>query len=219
MKCCQLFTMPPPLQWSQHCHFHFSVQLRHYRSTHRHLWWQFSLTQRTVLFWIFLSNTKKNEGEMGRKKVSHAAKSFLSRNDSAIFHLNTNIYTKISPSHYAEITLISAGKIKSHWSIMKAARAGQLLCRSHGTALLLSPVLLWIKSDQKKRVWKSGGEGGVIIPGLKPEFCCQLSARSNFLQLSYKTGKKKRGWERERGGRQRGLQWKHKQAWPLLHQC
>lgn len=74
----------------------------------------FTDPKRTVLFWIFLSNTKKNEGEMGRKKASHAAKSFLSRNDSAIFHLNTNIYTKISPSHYAEITLISAGKIKSH---------------------------------------------------------------------------------------------------------
>lgn len=44
--------------------------------------------------------------------------------------------------------------------------------------------------------------GGGIIPGLKSDFCCQPSARSNFLQLSYKTLGRKRVWEREKGGRQ-----------------
>lgn len=34
----------------------------------------FADPKRDVLFWIFLSNTKKNEGELGRKKASHAAK-------------------------------------------------------------------------------------------------------------------------------------------------
>lgn len=121
--------------------------------------------KRSVLLWTFLLNinTKKNEGEPESKQAAHTAKSLSSRNDSAIFCLNTNTYTKISLPHYAEITLISAGKIKSRWSNMKAAKASQLLCRIHRAALPLHSVLLRLKSDKKKRVLKIRRGGGLFL--------------------------------------------------------
>lgn len=150
----QFFCSSPTLQEHSGC-------------THKYLWRCLLLTQREVCYFgpsfLLNINTKKNKGEPERKQAAHTAKSLSSRNDSAIFCLNTNTYTKISLPHYAEITLISAGKIKSRWSNMKAAKASQLLCRIHRAALPLHSALLRLKSDKKKRVLKIRRGGGLFL--------------------------------------------------------
>lgn len=142
----------------------------HSGCTHKHLWRLFLLTQRGPrLFRTFRLNlnTKKNEGEPEREQAAHTAKSLSSRNDSAIFCSNTNTYTKISLPHYAEITLISAGKIKSRRSIMKAGRASQLLCRIHRLPSPSAPLFCGLDLTERKGFWKSGGKGDHSWPEIR----------------------------------------------------
>lgn len=128
--------------------------------------------------------------------MAHTAKLLSSRNDSAIFCLNTNTYTKISLPHYAEITHIPAGKIKSRWSIMNAARASQLLCRIHRAALPLCSALLQLKSDQKKRVLKIR-RGGRSFLAWKQTFAARFQPEA----ISYSWVIKL--WEEKGAGRER----------------
>lgn len=147
--------------------------------------------------------------------MAHTVKLLLRRNDSAVFCWNTNTYTKISLPHYAEITLISAGKIKSHWSMMKAAGPSQLLCRMPHAALPLCSARLLLKSDQKKRVLKTRRGGGSFL-AWNQTFAAKFQPRSNFLQLSYKTLGRKRLGNRE-GSKTEGFLME-RQAWPSLQQ-
>lgn len=179
---------------------------QHSWGTHKHLWRRFFADpKRSALFWTFLLNvnTKQNEGEPERKQAAHTAKPLSSRNDSAIFRLNTNTYTKISLPHYAEITLISAGKIKSRWSIMKAAGASQLLCRSHRAALPLRSALLRLKSVQKKRVLKIRRGGGSFL-AWNQTFAAKFQPEAISYSWVIKLWEEKEVG-RERRGRERGI--------------
>lgn len=76
----------------------------------------------------------------------------------------------------------------------------------------LPSALLPLKSDQKKRGLKTRSGGG-IIPGLKSDFCCQVSAQKQFFTAELKTLGRKRLGNRE--GRKTG----ERQARPSLQQC